>query len=380
VRLEVARIDPQGKVSFPSGATPAVPLEGPPTLEWGAFVESPRARVRQDQSWEVAEEGRPPRTWQVVGAESVNGVPCVKLTGLQQSEDWDRPRADRTAWRRRDTVWLAPRVGLAYRVERAIEQREPLRQDPGQRSVIRYELESTPVFPGQLFDERRREVQRAREFTESAEPLLREPGKYGPQLEALSAKVLKYLDQSPPTPYREAVLQVRRRVEAARRGELPPVEDREPAASPPVAAVGKAAPDFVVTDLTRREESARLRRYLGRPVLMVFYSPASATVEEVLRFAQGLNDAGRSGATVLALAVSDDAERVLKQRAALKLTFPILSGSALRQTYAVEATPKLLLLDAEGIVRGSYEGWGRETPGAVTEELKHWLTLEERQK
>src|SRR5262249_21778638 len=65
VRLEVARIDPQGKVSFPSGATPAVPLEGPPTLEWGAFVESPRARVRQDQSWEVAEEGRPPRTWQV---------------------------------------------------------------------------------------------------------------------------------------------------------------------------------------------------------------------------------------------------------------------------------------------------------------------------
>ena len=42
-------------------------------------------------------------------------------------------------------------------------------------------------------------------------------------------------------------------------------------------------------------------------------------------------------------------------------------------SYAVEATPKVVLLDSDGVVRGTYLGWGRETPSAVTEELKRWL-------
>ena len=55
------------------------------------------------------------------------------------------------------------------------------------------------------------------------------------------------------------------------------------------------------------------------------------------------------------------------------LTFTILSGKGLRQSYAVEATPKLMVLDANGVVRGSYDGWGPETSTSVTAELKVWL-------
>jgi hypothetical protein len=43
----------------------------------------------------------------------------------------------------------------------------------------------------------------------------------------------------------------------------------------------------------------------------------------------------------------------------------------------VDATPKLVVLDADGIVRGSFTGWGRETASAVTEELQRWLRTEE---
>ena len=33
----------------------------------------------------------------------------------------------------------------------------------------------------------------------------------------------------------------------------------------------------------------------------------------------------------------------------------------------------MVLLDAAGVVRGSYVGWGNEIPLEVLEELKRWL-------
>ena len=50
---------------------------------------------------------------------------CIKIVGEQKTDDWDRPRLDRIAWRRLDTVWLAPGLGVAAKVERIIEKREP---------------------------------------------------------------------------------------------------------------------------------------------------------------------------------------------------------------------------------------------------------------
>ena len=50
-----------------------------------------------------------------------------------------------------------------------------------------------------------------------------------------------------------------------------------------------------------------------------------------------------------------------------------LARALRRASYAVESTPKLVLLDGVGIVRGSYLGWGRQTPQEVQEELKNWL-------
>jgi len=46
----------------------------------------------------------------------------------------------------------------------------------------------------------------------------------------------------------------------------------------------------------------------------------------------------------------------------------------LRLSYAVDATPKFVVLDADGVVRGSYTGWGPETPRGVVEELKRCRT------
>jgi hypothetical protein len=372
-RLELARVDAQGRVTpVDPGASLAVPLDGLPTVECGAFIEVPRGSVGAGRAWEVAEDGRPPRAWKTAGTETVNGISCLKLVGVQQSDDWERPRADRTAWRRQDTVWVSPRLGVAYRVERIIDRREPAHNEPTLRSVSRYELESSLQYPAQLFTDRRREIVQARSFAESAAPLLPAPAKHVSQIEALLGKINHHLENQPPTPYREAVLQVKRRVEAARRGESPPAPPSDEIPVMPVAARGQAAPDFVAPDFTGRE-SARLRRWLGRPVLMAFYNPASHTAEDMLRFAQALHEAHRGQLTVVALAMSDDSERVRKQHTDLRLSFPILNGKGLRSSYGVEATPRLMLLDADGVVRGIYVGWGTETPAEVSAELRRWV-------
>ena len=139
-------------------------------------------------------------------------------------------------------------------------------------------------------------------------------------------------------------------------------------------------PDFVVADFSNgTNQNFRMATWLAarRPILMVFYSPTSRTATELLRFAQALQETyHEQGVLVLGMAVSEDGELVRRQRDNLRLNFPTLCGAGLRQSYALEATPKLLLIDRGGIVRGAYVGWGSETPGMVQEELRHWLPVE----
>src|SRR5262249_17344145 len=94
---EPAHPDGPGRLGGRPGTTPAVPPQGPATAEGGAFVEVPQARLGASQSWTTAEDGRPPHTWHVAGTEAVGGTMCLKVIGVQQSADWDRPRADSTA-------------------------------------------------------------------------------------------------------------------------------------------------------------------------------------------------------------------------------------------------------------------------------------------
>jgi len=374
VRLEIAQIDPQGKIQAEPGVSLAVPLEGVPTVDCSAFLAVPVGRLAVGDTWESGEEGRPLTIWRVAGVEMVNGTSCLKLAGVQQSEDWDSPRADRGSWRRQDTVWMSPRLGIAYRVERLIEEREPARQEPTMKSFFRSDLESSLQYPGQLFENRLLEINQARAFQEAAAPLLTNPARYSAQLTALEGKINQHLEQQPPTPYREAIFQARRRVEAARRGETPAPAVELIALQAPiqVARLGQHAPDFVVSDFNH-PEGARLRTWLGRPILMVFFNPSSPFANQVLRYGQQLQTMYGGDLNVLGMSVTDEPGPVLQLRDSLKLTMPLLKGSGLRIGYAVETTPKLIIIDAMGVVRGSYLGWGHETAHEVFEELKRWL-------
>ncbi len=373
VRLELAKVTIRGKVIADPSIT-NVPVQGVPTIECGAFLELPARKLAIDQTWEVREDGKPGQSWKVTALEQVNGASCLKLVGEQQSDDWDAPRADRAAWHRQDIVWMGVRTGFAYRVERTIERRDPAHKVPTHRSLLRYDLDSSMSYNGD-YEERASDIQQARAFAESAAPWVMNPTRYAPQLNTLLSRINAHLDQHPArTPYREAVVQVKKRVEAARRGETPPAPPSEDPTNVgrAAAAVGNIAPDFLATDLATGS-TTRLKSLLGKPTLLIFYSPTAPISSEVLRFGERLSETYHGKVQIVGMSVSSNKQTVLKQRDDLKLTFPVLDGAGLLFTYSVEGTPSMVLLDEAGIVRLLHPGWGNGTPSEITDELRRCL-------
>jgi peroxiredoxin len=369
LRLDLVRLNSQGKAEASQGEA-SLPLKGPPGLEWGMFIETGRNPNHVGISWKSTEANRPPITWKLVGSDNIGSLNCWKVVGVQQTEDWEKPRADRSAWKRTDTLWLVPRLGVAQRVERVIEHREPARQASTEKYSVRYDLESCLQYPGELSKDRQREINLVQQISQALRTIQDQPARSVRQLDVLQARIANHLENQPPTPYRDAVLQVKRRVEAAQRGETTSegafVKSDKP---PAIAESGQRAPDFVTMDFGARR-SVALKDCLGKRILMIFYNPGSRTAIELLNFAQEAQAAHREDLTILGLSMTEDAEVVLKQQADLRLTFPLMHGAGLRQSYSVDTTPKLMLLDAKGIVRGTYVGWGSETGAAILADLK----------
>jgi peroxiredoxin len=372
VRLELGQVDAQGKLAAAPAAAWLVRLDGPPLLETGCLVELPRTPLVKHSIWEVNEADRPPRTWEVVGLEAAAGVTCVKIVGQQQSTDWDRPRGDQSAWRRRDTVWIHPKLGVAQRVERVIEHRDPLRRDPTRRLVVSYELESPFRYPGRLFEDRKLEITGARKLHEDATALLRQPALYRPQLDTLIKKVSLHLENQAPTPYRKAVFHLAHRLESARRGDTAPAPAVEEVRAHVPVAVGQRVNDFVVSDITG-QKSARLSRLTGRPVLVVFYNPSTDIGKDVMLFARGLMQRHGDHVAVMAMAVGVPADLALKQQRELQLPFAILDGKGMQVTFGVQTTPRLVLLDGDGVVRTAHTGWGSHVSREIQDELASCL-------
>lgn len=373
LKLVMVELDKRGRMTGKDGVSLTVPLSGPPLIECGALMELPANNVRRFDLWETADKGRSPIAWQIAGLENCNGAVCLKIQGQQQSPDWDTPRADSTAWRRRDTVWLDPSLGVANRVQRVIERRDPARRDPTERSTVRYDLESRMRYPGRLFADRQREIVNAHRFYQEAAAMWSEPVVYRHQLETLQKRINFYHEDLPPTPYREATEYVQRQTKLALAGQLlaQPRPKTEVQAIP-TANSGQRAADFLAANLTG-SESGRLYRYLGKPIFLFFYNPTGDTSIHVLRFAQQLHERYAENIGIIALAVTEDAEFVRKQHQVWRLPFPIFDGRGLRRSFGVDATPRLLVLDNNAVVRAAYTGWGDDFPEEISKELKNWL-------
>jgi peroxiredoxin len=377
VRLGQLHIDQQGRLRTLDKKLVEVPLSGPATLESGCFVPAPLIRVRRNSAWDIADEGKPIQHWQFLGVEAVAGVTCVKVGCVQQSDDWDHTRADHTAWRRRDTLWIWPQFNVAQKVERIIEQRAPARDAPTHRATVRYELESHMKFSGKFFDDRKQDALKSCKFQDDAQALIREPQFYRTQIDGMVQRITFHLERHEKTPYRQAVVHLKSALENAQKGEapVPHVADEPPPPAVKVLAVGDQAADFTVSSFTE-SAATRLLAHRGKPVLIFFYNPATELGKDVLEYVRRLSGRHGQQLAVMAMAVASDEDLVRTQHQTMKLTFPILDGNGMRLTFGAVQTPRFVLLDGNGVVRLAQTGWGsrnvvrnRGDVGALFEEM-----------
>lgn len=387
IRLELVRVESNGKVSLlPADSLLAPPekrqprplplmaMESLPTFEPTLFVGFPTEHFRPGQAWNVPEPKRPALNYRIEGLDVMRGSRCVKVSTLQQTENWNQLRSDSTAWRRGEIIWASARHGYAVRIERTIEKRDPKAGDLAFRSKLEYDQVGHMRYPERFGQDRRDEIIGAAAFTAALERAIADRG--GPEaFEALIQRIDQHVTShfsGDAVPYREAIMSVKRKAEAAKRGHIPPAPAPPETGEAPPLTIGKPALDIKLADLANRD-SAALSKLRGQPVLLIYYQPGSArAAEPVMRFAESLYIRHVGKAYVLPLAVGD-CEKAAQQRIDWELNVHILNGSEAHKNHGIEATPCFVIIDDEGIVRNITRGWSDDNADAIRRELSKWL-------
>jgi hypothetical protein len=383
VRIDMVQISPRGKVQrMPSPADPDYPdakfqawplvqLQGLPTHEAGMLVEFPEKALQSGLTWTRKETGRPEMSWKVTDADSFRGQPALRVVSQQKTEGYYGDKIRQAEWRRQDTLTIQPDRGYAVRIERIIERRDPEAEELALRSVLKLELQGRMVYPGRQYQERREEAIHATAFTAMLDRLLANGGRDGSKaFEALARRVQIYLSDhsANDTPYREAMLAVRKRAESAAKGNLPPVVPPEPTSQADLLAIGSAIPDIIPAGITTKD-SAKLSGLKGKPVLLAYFQPLAPSGAATLKLAETLHRMKRG--TILPLSIGDPSD-AKKLHLDSKAGVAIFDGTDVYKTHGLEATPVFIVVDADGIIRHVSRGWGGETAATVTREFERW--------
>ncbi len=185
---------------------------------------------------DAADDGQPMLYWIVREVTRYQTHQCLLLVGTAKTGEWQRE----------DKVWLRMDSGFAIRIERKIEQRSG---EFSSQMVV--ELQSCNPFTTTDSERsaRRIEIIQAQRFADMLNELMLprgEPDRRG--YDALIETIDSHVKSRARTPYREAILDLRRRTLLARNGERPP-EPVVVTPSPRTATAleeGQAAPDFAL--------------------------------------------------------------------------------------------------------------------------------------
>ena len=346
----------------PARALPIVPFDSIPGWEFGIFPPRP-PRDHGGEPWSVAVgPSRPNQTWQVKESKFFNAERCDGLIMNQQSADWTKP-AGGTAWHQAEAVWVSTRDGVARRVHRVILQRDGRVESPPAAWVeVTYELREQTRLTGRSFERALRDVEVAYcALLESSQRLGAK--QFAARLDRLDAHLR---DSDPTGPFREALDAARRRLEAARDGDL-----IRPLVTPAMAVApargewpepGRLAPDI-------RIDEFHLAATRGKPVVLVFLKPTGATTAPALAVADALAKRYGDRVVVAPFVVFGDLATAIRERDQLKLTVPLRDGRSAGGVYGVETVPRFAIVDAAGKVRWTFTGVGGETGFLAREEL-----------
>jgi peroxiredoxin len=128
-----------------------------------------------------------------------------------------------------------------------------------------------------------------------------------------------------------------------------------PVAARATPAVGQPAPDFALKGVDGR--NLRLSEYRGDVVVLTFWTgrcgPCRATLSGLNALAAG---APGDVPTVLGVFIERDEARAASVASSLELAYPTLldAQQSVARLYDVDRVPLTLLVDREGVVRGTW--------------------------
>ena len=367
-RLDLIRIHEDGTVHLiaplgpaplrfaadtPARLLPVPPLDTFASFEFGMFA--PRTKA-DDEAWSIA------------GHDFINSQRCLHHRFVQQAADWEFPRGGQKSWQRTDDVWLAA-SGVARRMKRAIRQRDGIATEPAVRIDVSLELQEQGRPLGRMFDRYRSDIEVAYLASTEIGPLVKDAARLGPEpFKQRIARLDSHLAANEPgSPFRDAVLAVRRQLEAASKGEAIAIpEHTAEVIVRKVATVGRAAPEIMSGDF-------KLSAAQGRPVVIVFFMPGQVTAESSLTIADALRTKFGSKVHVAAFAVFAPSSAGIRDRDRLKLTVPIYDGSSAEAAYGIETFPRFFAIDAAGTLRWTFAGVGNETGKSLREQVESLL-------
>jgi hypothetical protein len=360
----------------PARTLPAVPLDSFAPFEFGMFPPRP-PRSAPDKPWAVAsaDPNGPAETWQAQGAAFVTAERCTLLVMNQQHPNWARPVGGRSAWHRADAAWVGF-DGTARKVHRVIKHRDGIATELAAWVEVKYELKDQTRVIGRTFDRYRRDIETAFAAAAEVAPFLPNAVKLGPKFfEPRLTRLDTYLAQSDSSsPYRAAVLAVRRQLDAACRGLV--VSKAAPGAPIGLVPVAAKLPQWPQPGQVAADFSAgpfRLAEYRGKPVVLVFFKPGSETADLALAIANALHQKYGARAAIVPLAVWGDVAAGRKDRDRRKLTVPVFDGAQAETAYGVESVPRFVVIDGAGVVKWTFAGVGAETGYSAREQLERLL-------
>ncbi len=391
VRVELVRVDSRGRARLlapkagpppvpiaadtPTLAAPPMPLDAPPILELGMFIPLPVKMVKGGDQWDTPDPDRPPIGWWAIREAVWNGSRCVEVQVSQQTDGFDKPATTPTGWRRREAILANPTDGYACAIRRIIERREG--KDIVGWLDVKLELQPPTRYVGARFTDVRREAEAAYCFAVDLATVLAKSKATPSDFHIRGQKIDQFVADYPLTGgFRDAIEAVRRRCKAGAEGESVPTAVITAAytARPEPPEVGKPAPDFLAPRLGTGTKPYRLAGSKGKPVLLVFFKPEEELSAASLIVTEALHKRFAGKADVVALAIGSNAvEAGKRQRDFLKLTYPVLDGTTIRDRYAVDSFPRFFLVDQTGGLFWQFEGYGNETGSLAKKKLEQLL-------
>lgn len=365
IKLTYFHVDRMGHITSSTAASgKSIVIDGPATFENGFLLPLPHEPIFPGKLWEAIEPGRLPRRLTWTPAQGNQGFDTVQ--SVQESIDWQRPRGDSIAWHRSDTLTFQQSGTLPYKVHRLVERRPPGYRQAMYQIITEYQLVSAEILQGPMLEERLADIQVLRNFQNDVTRLSQAAHDRQAQKawSKLALKLKEYQNASGNTPYREALLTLQQTVQDGLDNRLSPVKYEVAEKS---IEVGQLVPPFTL--LTQHSTTITSQQLRGKPCLLVFVQPGSeltkSLCEEIPLRLKRLNSAHWTCFFLTS--------KTGKVPDAIRSATPLIEvamGQPLLASYNVVATPHFILLDADGTLIASLEGWGPETEQCLEKLLK----------